>query len=83
MLTILGISGSLRKESFNAALLRTVAGVAQEGCKVTYASGLRRTCKGSSNLFVPGSRCGLTFVLHGSKCFQAIKVHSPTRDDSP
>ena len=38
MLTILGISGSLRKESFNAALLRTAAGVAPEGCKVEMGS---------------------------------------------
>ncbi len=34
MVSILGISGSLRKGSFNAALLKTAASVAPEGCKL-------------------------------------------------
>ena len=37
MVSILGISGSLRKGSFNAALLKTAASVAPEGCKLEIA----------------------------------------------
>ena len=37
MVSILGISGSLRKESFNAALLKTAVSVAPEGCKLEIA----------------------------------------------
>ena len=38
MTTIIGISGSLRQGSFNAALLRAAAEVAPEGCTVEIAS---------------------------------------------
>ncbi len=38
MVSILGISGSLRKGSFNAALLRTAASAAPEGCTLEIGS---------------------------------------------
>jgi len=38
MVSIFGISGSLRKGSFNAALLKTAASVAPEGCTLEIAS---------------------------------------------
>ena len=38
MTTIIGLSGSLRKGSFNAALLRVAAEVAPEGCDVAVES---------------------------------------------
>ncbi len=38
MSTILGIAGSLRKGSFNAALLRTAAQLTPEGCRIEIAS---------------------------------------------
>lgn len=38
MTTIVGLSGSLRKGSFNTALLRAAAGLVPEGCSVEMAS---------------------------------------------
>jgi NAD(P)H-dependent FMN reductase len=38
MPTIVGIAGSLRQGSFNAALLRAAAGLAPPGCQVDIAS---------------------------------------------
>jgi len=38
MTTIVGVSGSLRKSSFNAGLLRAAADAAPQGCEVTIAS---------------------------------------------
>ena len=38
MITIVGLSGSLRKHSFNAGLLRAAAEAAPEGCKLTIGS---------------------------------------------